>query len=271
MKCQKCSNPKKEAISAEIKLCVTHYVDEYVKPRQQGLPANQHFSRLGDKQYEAGQLLAQKLQGTAAPLQANVQQNADLFWWGPGFDKVAQANEFGTCVAFCAWGNQLIIATNDDSTFDPTMRMEKLTRIAGAVSASQDLVTSPTSFIFLNQVAVVEYQWGPGGTLQVVVGGGPAFACDHRNTVHAEMRILEYLHQANAGNARADVYIAISKPCCVKCEAVMAAYNAWNVGVVTAARQGNLTGIFGQWKIPAALKPLTQTIPYWRALKNANM
>ncbi|GMU05774.1 nucleic acid/nucleotide deaminase domain-containing protein [Corallococcus caeni] len=269
-KCPKCTGKKNDTISADIKLCVTHYVEEYIKPRQQALPANQRFSRLGNKQNEAGQLLAQKLQGTGAPLQASTNQYDD-FWYGPGFDKVAEANEFGTCVAFCAFGTELIMATNDDSTFNAGMRMEKLVKIASAVSGSQDLITAPTSFVFLSQAAPVQYQWGPNATLQPVVGWAPAFNCDTRNTVHAEMRILEYLHQANAGNARADVYIAISKPCCVKCESIMAAYNAWGLGVVTVARQGSLTGIFGQWKIPAALKNLTQTIPYWRTLKNANM
>ncbi|MDY7232904.1 nucleic acid/nucleotide deaminase domain-containing protein [Hyalangium rubrum] len=262
-----------EALPTKAK-CFAH---NYVALRAQGAKPTS-FSQLSSAEQTAvGKVLFTQLQGTAAPLTEKFHTDNESAW-GYALDSVAKSNVFGTCLALCVWQKQavgttdkstveLVMGVNDSSTESNVTDKVK----AATVAVSKELAAYKTSVrrvIFLN-----------GTSGQIYAGGAPTavtLAYDNRLTIHAEMRVLEYMHLHLGGDRGAGVarladrhYIGISKLCCAKCEAILAAYNGWAGGWFTVERQGVHGRVDHQWHVPRALKRLTDGIAYWKTLKHA--
>lgn len=263
----------KDALPKKTK-CFAH---NYVTLQAQGNKPKAFSQLTSTEKVEVGKAFFERLAGTGAPLTQVFHADVEV-GWGYALDTVAKEREFGTCMALCLWQKQagtkpdtftmeLVIGVNDCTTESEIT--SKLKATVGAVTkALEDYKTTIRRVIFLN-----------GASSQIYAGGAPtavAVNCDARLTVHAEMRVLEYLHLTLGGDRGVGVprptdryYIGISKLCCAKCEAILAAYNTWAGGWFTVERKGCHGEVHHQWNVPRALKRLTDGIAYWKTLKHA--
>jgi hypothetical protein len=209
-------------------------------------------------------LVGKKLRGKLdAPITAKgpgVELTNAKVSWEQSLDKIAVQLSTGTCTAICLQGNSFIVAENSIAP-----GLGEIKKQLGAVRDSSGATIN--HLVVLDRNGPRELLPGGGGVLQLNASGA-----DGRDLVHAELRIVEYLHLTLpvvvAPHPKPYIYIGIDKGSCAKCETVMRAYNMWATGKFIAVNQGYHEMYNFEWRIPRGLAALKPQLNY-RVLKNA--
>ena len=184
--------------------------------------------------------------------------------WEPALDKWAKDLVQvplikRTCVAICVCDNDLIVAENNTAPAQAELR--DLFAFVGKTRG-----TPLQRIIRLDQTGFMG-----AAAMGVAAPVNPGIV--PKADVHAEMRILDYLHQTvPAAATKKPVYIGISLPCCAKCYTTLTTYNASAAGVVEVGFAGHHDSYDAHWSLPSGpLKPVVTAglaMPY-RVLKHA--
>lgn len=194
---------------------------------------------------------------------------------GNMLDALAEALVVGTCTAVCPFSGQapendkttphvryLIVAENDTAPASSSVFKK-----AGEIDLSKE--GDKRIFDKLRYVIRLDKR-GAKVLTSNNTEHQSEFQVDARPEIHAELRILEYLHLALPApvGQKPAFYIGISKGSCAKCESVIRAYNTWDGGRFIAVNRGNHMSYDFRWHFPRGLADLKATLDY-RALKNA--
>lgn len=278
-------------------ICYACYLNYYLGPayaldKQQGKPhypfstlPEEHRTSIGKELYKrlpAMNHLPDLSQPGFVMTEMRKETHGDYSDWlyrlesqGNVLDALAEALVVGTCTAVCPFSGQtpendkttplvryLIVAEND---------MAPASSLVFKKASEMDVGKQKDKRIFDELRYVIRLDRRGATVLTRNNTEYPSeFQVDARSEIHAELRILEYLHlalQAPVGQKPA-FYIGISKGSCAKCESVIRAYNTWNGGKFIAVNRGNHMSYDFHWHFPRGLAALKATLDY-RALKNA--
>ena len=71
--------------------------------------------------------------------------------------------------------------------------------------------------------------------------------------VHAELRIVDYLHRRNHHPGDSPLYLGVSLNCCPKCHTLLTCYNDWSLRRFSFGWRGFHSAYEGTWNFPNAL------------------
>ncbi|HEX8439839.1 hypothetical protein [Archangium sp.] len=251
-------------LSKTDKWCLNCYLQRYL----QGQAPSREFKSI-PKEYQThlGRLILKK-ELLHNPVQGKgdddtIHQYGSYYW--KELDRVCESlkdEQGGTCFAMARGSSTLIVAENNNLPNNVSFLSKHL--------GLGDMTKGVTAVICL------DWRGGARFTLdesQVTWSQDTAFNCgiSPRRNVHAELRVLEYLHSVVPLPQNQDyrpVYIGIDKGSCGKCETVISEYNRWSQKRFVAVHRGFHDMYSAEWKLPKGLMALMPKSEY-RLLKRA--